>query len=192
MSILIEEVSASAMAEYARVPIAFEVRSVLEIESPDDGLTGLVMRERRLAAPYIKDYDAFPGEGPLHWGARFDIARWGFFMATLDGNPVGGAAVALATDGLMMLEGRDDLAVLWDIRVSPETRGGGIGGDLFAAAEALARDRGCSWLKVETQNVNVPACRFYRRRGCVLGGINRFAYRDLPDETQLLWYGKLR
>ena len=46
-------------------------------------------------------------------------------------------------------------------------------------------------MKVETQNVNVPACRFYARQGCVLGAINRFAYPDLPDEVQLLWYKTL-
>lgn len=54
--------------------------------------------------------------------------------------------------------------------------------------EAWAAARGCRQLKIETQNVNVPACRFYARQGCVLGAINRFAYREFPDEVQLLWY----
>jgi len=45
---------------------------------------------------------------------------------------------------------------------------------------------------VETQNVNVPACRFYARMGCVLGGIHRFAYPELPGEARLLWYKALR
>ena len=43
-------------------------------------------------------------------------------------------------------------------------------------------------MKVETQNINVPACRFYARMGCELGTIDRFAYPDLPGETQLLWH----
>ena len=62
---------------------------------------------------------------------------------------------------------------------------------LFRAAEAWSRDRGCRQLKIETQNINVPACRFYLRQGCVLGGINRFAYREFPEEVQLLWYKDL-
>jgi hypothetical protein len=51
--------------------------------------------------------------------------------------------------------------------------------------------RECRQLKVETQNINVPACRFYARQGCVLGVIDRFAYPTLPDEVQLLWYKDL-
>ena len=83
------------------------------------------------------------------------------------------------------------MAVLWDIRVSPEARGRGVGSALFAAAEAWAKARGCRELKVETQNVNVPACRFYMRQGCVLGAVNRRAYPGLPAEIQLLWYKDL-
>ena len=90
-----------------------------------------------------------------------------------------------------MLEGRKDLAVLWDIRVVPERRGCGVGAALFARAERWAAERGARRLKIETQNVNVAACRFYASRGCHLGAIHRFAYRDLPDETQLLWYKDL-
>ena len=41
---------------------------------------------------------------------------------------------------------------------------------------------------VETQNVNVRACRFYARQGFALGAVNRDAYPDLPDEVLLLWY----
>ena len=47
-------------------------------------------------------------------------------------------------------------------------------------------------LKVETQHVNVAACRFYGRRGCTLGAVHRDAYPSLPDEIQLLWYKPLR
>jgi hypothetical protein len=44
---------------------------------------------------------------------------------------------------------------------------------------------------VETQNINVPACRFYARMRCTLGAIHRYAYPDLPGEAQLLWYRTL-
>ncbi len=54
-----------------------------------------------------------------------------------------------------------------------------------------SRSRGCHTLKVETQNINVPACRFYQRMGCTLGTVNRFAYPDLPDEIQLIWFKNL-
>jgi len=89
-----------------------------------------------------------------------------------------------------MLEGRTDLAVLWDIRVSPDRRGKGIGTQLFRRAADWARERGCGELKVETQNINVRACRFYAGQGCRLGAIHRHAYREehVAHETMLLWY----
>jgi ribosomal protein S18 acetylase RimI-like enzyme len=63
---------------------------------------------------------------------------------------------------------------------------------LFAAAAAWAQSRGCGELKVETQNTNVPACRFYEKHKCELRQVNRNAYPSLPAEIQLLWYKNLR
>ena len=58
----------------------------------------------------------------------------------------------------------------------------------FHAAERWAWARDCRRIEVETQNINVPACRFYARHGCELGAINRLAYKNLPDEVELLWF----
>lgn len=49
-------------------------------------------------------------------------------------------------------------------------------------------------MKVETQNVNVPACRFYQRMGCRLGEIRQYGYAAVPavaDEVMLNWYLEL-
>ena len=186
-----EEPIAAALAEYAGVPIAFTVRVVLDVVVRESGLGGLLLVPRDVDEPYEKDYDALDG-GPAGWPARFDLSRWTLFAARREGRMVGGAVVAWDTPGVEMLEGRRDLAALWDIRVAPDARSRGVGAALFRAAEAWAADRGCRRLKIETQNVNVPACRFYARQGCVLGAIHRFAYPDLPDEAKLLWYRDLR
>ncbi|HEX6058663.1 MAG TPA: GNAT family N-acetyltransferase [Gemmatimonadaceae bacterium] len=190
-SIEIVEEDVSALADHARIPIAFRVREVLDVEPADGGIGGLRLRARTLDAPWDKDYDAEPGNDPTAWPARFDMRRWGIVSARSGGTRVGGAIVAWDTDGLEMMDGRRDLAVLWDIRVAPPSRGMGIGGALFRAAERWAAARGAHWLKAETQNINVPACRLYARHGCTLGAVNRFAYPSLPDETQLLWYKAL-
>lgn len=192
MVIEVREDSASALAEYARIPIAFEVREVFDVAADDDSAVGFVLTKRGLDVPYVKDYDAIEGESPALWAERFDVSNWVFLAAHCEGRRVGGAAIAFDTPGLDMLEGRGgDLAVLWDIRVAPEARGRGVGAALFRAAESHALARGCRQLKVETQNINVPACVFYARHGCELGAVNRFAYPELPDEIQLLWYKKL-
>jgi GNAT superfamily N-acetyltransferase len=147
---------------------------------------------RPVAEPYVKDYDARPEDRPAAWPSRFDMARWRLFAAHGGGGVrVGEAAVAFDTPGLHLLDGRRDVAALWDLRIAPSARGTGVGAALFAAAQAWAAARGCRQMVVETQNVNVPACRFYRRQGCVLGAIHRFAYPTLPDEAQLLWYRDL-
>jgi GNAT superfamily N-acetyltransferase len=191
MDMEIIEEPITAAAELARIPIAFNVESVFDVLPRDGGLGGLVLSERRVDVPYLKDYDATEGERPAQWAARFDVSNWGLVAARSGGVRVGGAVIAYNTRGVNMLEGRTDLAVLWDIRVAPEARGRGVGFGLFRAVEAWASARGCKLLKIETQNINVPACRFYARQGCVLGAINRFAYRELPEEVQLLWYKTL-
>jgi GNAT superfamily N-acetyltransferase len=91
-----------------------------------------------------------------------------------------------------MFEGRGDLALLWDIRVAPGHRGRGVGRALFEATEAWALTRGCRELKVETQNINTPACRFYAALGCQLRVVRENAYPECPGETQFLYYKPLR
>lgn len=176
---------------YASVPIAFEAHTRFDVSTPESGLTGIRLVERHLEAPFHKDYDWHAGSHPTEWPARFDIANWGMLVARDSGRRVGGAVVAWQTPGLDILEGRADLAALWDIRVMPEMRGRRIGSALLGAAETWAAARGARSMKIETQNVNPEACRFYSARGYTLGGINRFAYDELPDEVQLLWYREL-
>ena len=90
-----------------------------------------------------------------------------------------------------MLEGRDDIAVLWDVRVHPDARGRGVGRALIQRVEEWAEARACSELKVETQNVNMPACRFYERCGFELRHAVAGAYPELPDEVMFLWYKRI-
>jgi GNAT superfamily N-acetyltransferase len=190
MTIDVAEEPMTALAEYALLPIAFPVDQVLDVTARAEG--GFALSARRLEVPYVKDYDAVDGEGPLHWSRRFDVSNWTLFTARVAGSRVGGATVAFNTPGLTMLEGRRDLSVVWDIRVAPNARGKGIGSALFEKVEAWARAHSCRQLKVETQNINVPACGFYARHGCELRAVHHAAYPELPEEIQLLWYKDLR
>ncbi|MET0283747.1 MAG: GNAT family N-acetyltransferase [Polyangiales bacterium] len=173
---------------YASIPIAFEVRSELEVV--EQGLSGIALRERTVAMPWRKDYDAVD-QGPRGWSARFRVQRWTVLLAREGTQLTGAASVMHDSPDIQMLDGRSDLALLWDLRVAPAWRGRGVGAALFEAAASHARERGCRQLKVETQNINLPACRFYQRMGCRLGGVQRHAYALFPDEAQLLWYLEL-
>ena len=187
-TINLEPVTAQTLRQHAVVPIAFTVTSVFDVELVDRGLGGWRLSERPVE-PYVKDYDAL--EPPTRFTDRWDTGAWGLLAAVEDGRRVGGAVLAVHTAGLHMLEGRDDLAVLMDLRVAPAVRGRGLGGQLLSAACAWASEHRCRQLKIETQNVNVPACRFYAGHGCELRGVHPHAYPDMPHEVQLLWYRDL-
>jgi GNAT superfamily N-acetyltransferase len=186
-----EALTRAALEEHAAISIAFAVDRILEVRLADAGLGGMTLTETAVADPYVKDYDAIEEERPTRWPGRFDVSSWGLISGCRKGTRVGGAVIALRNPGLRMVGDRDDVAVLWDIRVSPAERGTGVGSALFRAAATWAGARGCTWLKIETQNVNVAACRFYQKMGCVLGAIDRFAYPELPAEVQLLWWKEL-
>ncbi|NLF39105.1 GNAT family N-acetyltransferase [bacterium] len=191
MNIDIIEESADVLPEYARMPISFVVRSIFDVQLVDGGLKGVKLLERPVDVPWTKDYDAFRDEGPARWRDRWDISNWGVISAFVRGSRAGGCAIAYDTPGVHKLEGRKDIAAIWDIRVAPRYRGNGIGGRLVDAAVAWAERRGCRMLNVETQNINVPACRFYAKHGFTLGAINRHAYSEFPDEVELIWCRKI-
>ena len=174
---------------YGTVSIAFESATVLDVAARETG--GFALRERPLDVPLARDYDAFAGEGPARWAKRFDVSRWGVLVARADGRRAGGAVLVADTPGVDMLEGRTELAVLWDLRVAPGRRGAGVGTRLFHAAEAWARERGKAALKIETQNIHPAACRFYAAMGCELRAAIPDAYEGLPGEVKLLWYKPL-
>lgn len=185
-TIKIVEEAPSALPEYGQVPISYYVKPRFNVKPIENGLGGWRIEEQSVACPYLKDYD--DEGGPQRWLRRWDTANWALLSAYEGAERVGGTVLAWRTPELHMLEGRDDLTVMWNIRVRPEYRRQGIGASLFGAAAEWARSRGCKCLKIETQDVNVPACRFYPRQGCELRGIYPGAYAELSDEVMRLWY----
>ena len=192
MKLDIIEETADILETYSSIPISFQVRSVIEVKPLKNCQIGCEFRLKQLDDPYEKDYDDSIDDRPIHWSRKWDVSNWGFFSAFDGIKRIGGAVVTYRTAGVNMLEGRDDISALWDIRVAPDYRRSGIGSELFSAAKQFSLDRRCEFMKVETQNINVPACRFYAKKGCELGTINRYAYKEFPQEAQLIWYCFLR
>jgi GNAT superfamily N-acetyltransferase len=176
MDVEIREEPTDALADHGAIEIAFDVERILHVGKSRTGAP--VLRERAVAAPWRKDYDAIPGNRPADWPARFDVSRWALLSAWSEERRVGGIVIAEGT-------------MIWDLRVRPELRGRGVGTRLFAAAERWIRAHGGRSLEVETQNVNLPACRFYESRGCRLERVERGTYPDFPDEVELVWRKRL-
>ena len=169
----------------------FRVDSVFDVNVVDQGLGGYRLTERAVTEPWVKDYLAEGHTVLPGWIDNFDGRNWAFFLAEEDGHPIGGATVASRTPGTIMLDGRDDLAVLWDIRVNPLNQHNGVATALVNRVIEWSRAEGLSQLKIETQNINVPGCRFYASMGCELRGIVHHAYDESPelkDEIMFLWW----
>ena len=59
---------------------------------------------------------------------------------------------------------------------------------VMPARKDPASDRSDESRDAKHQRAGLPP---YRRMGCTLGTIDRFAYADLPDEVQLMWFKEL-
>ena len=188
--ITVKEESIATYTAGAHIPIAFRVESVFRIGRVDHGLGGLPMIEEKIPEPYVKDYDIYDRNAE-EWAEKWDISNWGFLAAYERAQRVGAATIAWKTDGVEKLEGKTDVAVLWDLRVHPDFRRQGIGTKLLTRARQWARQRRCIRLKIETQNINVASCRFYASCGCDLVTINLHGYDECPGEAELIWEKKL-
>lgn len=123
--------------------MAFEVRSILTEQLVDGGLGGICLQEVEVS-PYIKDYDHTDGtmeNRAIDWASRFDISNGGLFLMCDGSIPIAGAAVAFKPPAVNMLEGWDDLAVLWDIRVHADYRWLGTGTQMLS--------RACEWVRAQ-------------------------------------------
>jgi GNAT superfamily N-acetyltransferase len=185
VGVAIRELPPSQLAVYAAVPIALRVTSRLVRDRASPTADALV--EVPVARPFIKDYDLASGLTPLHWAERHALERWGLFVAEVDGRVVGGAAVAPAAEVMPDLESTASTGVLWDLRVAPAWQDRGVGSALFRASQRWAGANGCLGLVVETQDINVAACRFYARMGCRLLSYEEHAYDAMPGEARLVW-----
>ncbi|MGI5898761.1 MAG: GNAT family N-acetyltransferase [Christensenellales bacterium] len=186
-----QQVDQRCFPQYDMIPMRVNVSSEYRIEKIDGGLGGFRLIETPVK-PYIKDFCSCADEDEsIACWRRWDLSNWAFFMAFEGARPIAGAAVASRTEGVNMLSGRDDLAVLWDIRVEEAYKQMGIGQALFDMAVNWCRSQGLRQMKIECQNNNVPACKFYRKQGAVLMAVDECAYFGNPKyrhEAQLIWY----
>ena len=192
MSLTIREIGPDSYARYAEIDPSYEVASVLNVVPVDRGLGGFQFILEEVEQPYRKGADGAE-DSPLSWPPRHEPGEFAALLA-MDGHlALGGAAVVINPAGAFLFERRDTLAGLWDLRVRPDSRRTGVGSQLLLHAADWAKMKGCTQLRVECQNVNVAACRFYAKY-CVLGGVERYGYAACPDvahEAMLLWYRDL-
>jgi GNAT superfamily N-acetyltransferase len=176
---IVQETTAE-LERYQRIPMMLDVTSVFGIVEKD-GAFELI--EQPLQYPWSKDYEAMEDDRLITVARRLDFERCAIFAAYEGDQRVGGAIVAPGE----LYEAPKEMAVLIDLRVPRALARRGVGTALFKAAADWACRRGCTELLAETQNVNVPACRFYQAQGCIISEVNEDAYPHYPDEIQIIW-----
>lgn len=172
---------------YSTIDPSFEVKTIYEVTQENNGIGGLRFVEVDVT-PYIKNYDRIQGNSPIEWISSLDLEQAVMFLVRISNRVAGGALLITDRQNNFNLT-----ASLWDIRVSPESRRRGIGRSVISHILEYSRSLDCKMVKVETQNTNVNACKFYADSGFYLGTIERFSYSqpELINEYRLLWYRDL-
>jgi ribosomal protein S18 acetylase RimI-like enzyme len=177
-----------SLGAYGEISTAFDVREALLTPIARDGAL-----EYRVVSPsYQKDYDVIPSNHPRDWPTRFAVDRAEFIAAYSHGKRVGGVVAVVEPSDVARLGGENPLALLWDLRVTPEARGRGVGHALLAAVEARGRELDIPGVTVETQDVNVAACRLYAGAGYGISSVDANAYDGFPGETRIIWTKRFR
>ena len=179
----IREEPLAAIGDYARIPSAFRVERVLRVHAHPTAQSQWSLVEEPCAAPFVKDYDAIPGNHAIDWPTQFDSAHWQVFVAYVRDIRVGGA-ILIPPVGASPSVADDQVSELWDLRVHPDWQRRGIATALWKHVESRVTT---PLLRVETQQINVAACAFYSTQGCVLTRVEPFAYPELPNEIRLVW-----
>ena len=81
-----------------------------------------------------------------------------------------------------------------DIGVKKDFRNMGIGHKLMDQAVKWTKEKNLNGIMLETKDVNLTACRFYKRYGFILGGVDTMLYSNFPkikNQKALFWYYKV-
>ena len=155
------------LAELERLDIGFVTHAIYDVMRDSRGFS---LVESTIKPPLRKKYS-------VDW--RAIEAASAAIVAEIDGTIAGVAS--------LNYEGWNRRAVVSHLYVDAAARRRGIGSRLLQELRMRANVFGARSLFVETQNVNLPAIRFYERNGFTLVGLDISLYvaRDAPGETAL-------
>jgi streptothricin acetyltransferase len=173
-AITLQRLTAANQADLNHCDNSFLVEAELCLHA-EEGCIGYTVRP---VTPYVKQYGPEENDPQAYIG-RADHAAW---LAYVGGRLAG---------QVLVQEHWNRLAIVWDIAVEPAFRRLGVGRQLMEQAIGWARERGLPGVMLETQNINVAACRLYESCGFVLGGLDAYLYRGIERDTReiaLFWY----
>ena len=174
MGLLIQKLDLDHLADVNRCDSTFTVAARLVLDAAD----GIISYRTLPVDPYLKRYPPDPYDPAAYVGSP----EKAIYLAYLDGQVVGQIRLGSWWNRFAYVE---------DIVVDPAHRRQGVGRALLEQAFTWARQGGFPGLMLETQNINVAACRLYERCGMSLGGFDTCLYQGLHPGTReaaLYWY----
>jgi DNA-binding MarR family transcriptional regulator/GNAT superfamily N-acetyltransferase len=163
----------AAMAEVERLLRAGAVTVGLEAAGSADAVWCLDQYYRELAQRFDAGFD--PDKGKPVGAEDMTPPRGWFFLARLDGRPVGcGALIRLSA-------GEGEIKRMW---TAPDARGLGVGRRIIAAIDTTAREAGVTTLRLDTNRALKEAHALYRK----LGFVEIARYNDNPYADH--WFEK--
>ncbi|HXD09851.1 MAG TPA: GNAT family N-acetyltransferase [Anaerolineales bacterium] len=129
----------------------------------------------------VEPYEKILTVDPEDYTTFIDNPQKVIFFADVDGKPVG---------QIKMVPWWNKFTYVEELIVDTDFRGKGVGLALMNRAIAWAKQQGFPGVTLETQDNNVPACKFYEKCGFELSGFDIYAYKNLdnPSEIALYWY----
>lgn len=134
--------------------------------------------EELFSEQYTKEYDNEDIDV-----SYIDNENKAVYFYYVDNNCVGQIRLCTHWNGYALLE---------DIAVAKNWRSKGIGKILLKKAIDWAKENKLIGLMLETQDVNISACRFYAKNNFVIGAVDNMLYSKFPtaNEKAVFWYNK--
>ncbi len=174
MGILLREIDASNTRFVNKCDGTFTVDSKLVLRFDD----GEIRYSLVPLPPFQKRYPLVD----VDYSAYLNHPEQTIFLAFVDGQLAG---------QIILRKNWNRYASVEDIAVDVHFRRIGVGRELIARAVRWAKDNKLPGIRLETQDNNVAACRFYERLGFKLGGFDQYLYKGIEgveDEVALYWY----
>ena len=174
MEIIIREMDEQTIQNVDRCDNTFIVDSQLILSAKNGRISYSIVS----VPPREKSYPPEPKDYRAYLNAPDKV----IFFAYADGELAG---------QIRILKWWNAYAYIDDIAVEPRFRKHGVGRALLLRAVDWASSKGFPGVMLETQNINVPACRLYQSCGFELDGFDRNLYKGLnpsTDEIALYWY----
>ena len=166
MHITIREIDKDTLQDANQCNGDFTVDSKLILHVEDGVIHYSVVRVQ----PYVKQYG-------------FEQDDYSDFISNSESTVYFAYVDGLLAGQIVLKRNWNNYAWINDFVVDVEFRRHGIGCALMQQAVVWAKDKQLPGIMLETQDVNVPACRFYEKFGLTLRGFDTHLYTGSSPDT---------